>query len=345
MEMLFLHVLADGLMALVCYAVAALLVFRMYGPAGQAYRPVVLLAGVLMFAAATAHALSVWAVWVADHGFLGLVKAILAVLALSTAAVLWRRMPRLPVPPHTSQVQDTSVVRPSGDERYRVLATLEECRRCFRGIFNHAATGMALISPEGNWLEVNHSLCELLGYPAEELLQTDPRSLTHPDDREMDCHLLQEMLTGTRQRCQIEKRYLHRDGHAIWTLSSLCLVRNRKDEPLYFIAQIQDISERKTHEVLLDYQAHYDNLTGLPNRQLLQDRLSHAIAHARRTGHQVGVLFMDLDRFKRINDTLGHGAGDVLLQRVAARLKAAVREDDTVARLGGDEFVIVLESL
>jgi diguanylate cyclase (GGDEF)-like protein len=116
------------------------------------------------------------------------------------------------------------------------------------------------------------------------------------------------------------------------------------------VASFSDITDRKVAEQALEHSqerlyflATHDALTSLPNRSLLEARIDHAIALAQRTGTQIGVLFVDLDRFKKINDTLGHAAGDVLLQAVAARLQGCVRECDTVARQGGDEFIVVME--
>lgn len=120
---------------------------------------------------------------------------------------------------------------------------------------------------------------------------------------------------------------------------------NRNGKMIGAVAVFRDVTEIHRHTAQLAFQANHDVLTGLPNRNLLHDRLHHAIAHAQRSGQQLAVLFLDLDHFKTINDSLGHAAGDNLLKTVATRLKASVRETDTVARLGGDEFVIILEYL
>src|SRR5208282_6272604 len=114
---------------------------------------------------------------------------------------------------------------------------------------------------------------------------------------------------------------------------------------IHFIAIKQDVTARKLAEERVQFLAYYDALTGLPNRTLLQDRLAKALAGARRQKEKVAVLFLDLDRFKVINDSLGHSLGDLLLQEVAERLRKGARELDTVARLGGDEFLIVLTSV
>ena len=107
----------------------------------------------------------------------------------------------------------------------------------------------------------------------------------------------------------------------------------------------RDISEREDAAQRIQHLAYHDTLTGLPNRSLLTDRVNRALARARRTGQLGGLLFIDLDKFKRINDSLGHSVGDELLKELARRLRSTLREEDTVARLGGDEFVVLLEGL
>jgi PAS domain S-box-containing protein len=132
--------------------------------------------------------------------------------------------------------------------RKGVEAVLRESEARFRGAFDFAAIGMAIVAPDGRWLKVNQSLCDLLGRPAEELLATDFQSITHPDDLEADLGLVRQLLEGSVPYYHIEKRYLHKLGNVVWALLSVSLVRGGQGEPLYFISQIQDITERKLSE-------------------------------------------------------------------------------------------------
>jgi diguanylate cyclase (GGDEF)-like protein len=143
----------------------------------------------------------------------------------------------------------------------------------------------------------------------------------------------------------MEKRYLTRDGDVVWVLLAVSLARDELDLPAYFIAQIQDVTDARAAQQRLEHRALHDPLTGLPNRDLLMDRLSHSLARGARGGTSTAVMFCDLDRFKSVNDTYGHEAGDQLLVAVADRLREVTRPGDTVARLGGDEFVVVVEGV
>jgi diguanylate cyclase (GGDEF)-like protein/PAS domain S-box-containing protein len=216
----------------------------------------------------------------------------------------------------------------------------------FRSAFDYAAIGMALVSTEGRWLQVNHSLCQILGYSEKELLTTDFLAVTHPDDLPTALSNIGQLLRGKVQASQMEKRYIHKSGHEVWVHWSVSAVRDQYSTSVHLIFQIQDITDRKLAEEQLHHDAFHDALTGLPNRALFMDHLKLAIARARRNEHQkFAVLYLDLDRFKVINDSLGHTIGDQLLVGIADRLKEHLRPGDTVARLGGDEFVILIEDI
>jgi diguanylate cyclase (GGDEF)-like protein/PAS domain S-box-containing protein len=216
----------------------------------------------------------------------------------------------------------------------------------FRSAFDYAAIGMALVSTEGRWLQVNRSLCQILGYTEEELLLTDFLSVTHPDDLPTALSNIGQLLKGKVQASQMEKRYIHKSGHEVWVHWSVSLVRDQYSKSVHLIFQIQDITDRKLAEQQLHHDAFHDALTGLPNRALFMDHLKLAIARSRRnTQTKFAVLYLDLDRFKVINDSLGHTIGDQLLVGIADRLKKNLRPGDTVARLGGDEFTVLVEDI
>lgn len=213
----------------------------------------------------------------------------------------------------------------------------------FKHAFESGVTGMALVAPGGQFLSVNRALCEITGYSETELLALDFQSITHPDDLVADVEHHRALLAGALDTYETEKRYLHREGHEIWIHLGVSAVRDEARQVRYFVSQMHDVTARRRIEEELALQALQDPLTGLPNRALFLDRLSHALARLHRHSDTVSVLFVDLDRFKLVNDGLGHGAGDALLQTAAQRMKTTVREDDTVARFGGDEFTVLCE--
>jgi diguanylate cyclase (GGDEF)-like protein/PAS domain S-box-containing protein len=230
-------------------------------------------------------------------------------------------------------------------ERKRTEEALREAEERFRRSFNDAAIGMALVAPDGQFLRTNRSLCEILGYVEEELLEKTFQDITYPDDLDADLDQVRRMLVGKIRTYQMEKRYFHKDGQVVWVLLSVSMVHDEEGEPLYFVSQIQDISERKVLEERLEHRAFHDSLTDLPNRQLFMDRLGQALRRTMRRHKRVAVLFMDIDKFKGVNDSLGHEVGDLLLTVVAQRLGHCLRPEDTLARFGGDEFVVLIEAV
>jgi diguanylate cyclase (GGDEF)-like protein/PAS domain S-box-containing protein len=212
--------------------------------------------------------------------------------------------------------------------------------------FEDAPVGIALIgvSPDsdGCVLRVNRALCELTGYSPEQLQDTYIAALLHPSDQFNDAAAMTTLERGEVGAFQLEQRLLHAERHAVWVSLSASLVRDAAGDPLYCIRQMKDIEERKSYEGQLGYLVEHDPLTGLLNRRGFVRELAHQIAYARRYGQGGAVLFVDVDDFKYVNDTLGHAMGDEVLSDVARTVHKRLRETDVLARLGGDEFAVLL---
>jgi diguanylate cyclase (GGDEF)-like protein/PAS domain S-box-containing protein len=233
----------------------------------------------------------------------------------------------------------------TAEEVARAAEELRDAEERFRRAFDDAAIGMALVSLDGRWLRVNRALARLTGYSEEQLTGLRFRDITHPDYHQSDIEALRQLVSGERTIFQTEKRYIHAEGQSVWAQLSVSVVRDGAGNPLYLISQIQDITERKAAEAELAHQAVHDPLTGLPNRLLFLDRLEVALSRLERRRGSVAVLFLDLDRFKVVNDSLGHEAGDQVILEVARRLTGVLRTSDTLSRFGGDEFTILCESM
>ncbi|HEX8188043.1 MAG TPA: EAL domain-containing protein [Pyrinomonadaceae bacterium] len=226
------------------------------------------------------------------------------------------------------------------------MQALRESEERFRSAFDNATIGMGVVALDGRWLQVNRSLCDIVGYEERELLEAEVRQVTHREDLVTLEEQLQRFVAGTISSHQAELRYCHKSGKEVWAHLGMSLVRDGGAQPLHLIFQIQDITDRKRAEEQLLHDAFHAALTGLPNRALFMDHVKMAIQRSRRSGDRLfAALFLDLDRFKIINDSLGHMVGDQLLVGIAHRLEACLRPGDTVARLGGDEFTILLEDL
>ncbi|OWW18946.1 EAL domain-containing protein [Noviherbaspirillum denitrificans] len=226
-------------------------------------------------------------------------------------------------------------------QRLAAEAVLRESEERFRVAFNQAAVGLAHVAPEGRWLMVNNKLCEIVGYSRAELLTMGFQDITHPEDLVSDWAIARRMIAGELDEKTREKRYLHKNGYYIWVNLTSSMVKDADGNPKYYSTVVEDISRRKQIEEELLHLANHDALTSLPNRSLLLDRLGQALVFAGRSTGQVGVMLVDLDRFKTINDSLGHEVGDRIIVEIARRLSDCVRAGDTIARLSGDEFVLI----
>jgi diguanylate cyclase (GGDEF)-like protein/PAS domain S-box-containing protein len=222
------------------------------------------------------------------------------------------------------------------------LAALREAEERFRLAFEHAPIGVALVAPDGSLLEANEALCRMLGYSHGDLYRRTFQELTHPDDLELDVAHYEQVLAGAIRSYQLDKRYLHADGHEVWATLSVALVRDEEGSPLYFVSQMMEITDRKRREAELQRLADHDPLTGLHNRRSFVRALERERLLSLRHDTPAALLLLDLDGFKAINDTYGHACGDEVLQAVAERLRTRARRSDVAGRLGGDEFALLL---
>jgi diguanylate cyclase (GGDEF)-like protein/PAS domain S-box-containing protein len=217
----------------------------------------------------------------------------------------------------------------------------EERLRLAASVFTHSREGIVITDLDGNILDVNDTFTRITGYDRDEVLGRNPRLLSSGlHGREFYAEMWRAIKETGQWSGEIWNR--HKSGEIYPETLTINALFNESGDVWQYVALFSDISALKEHERKLEHVAHYDILTGLPNRVLLADRLHQAMAHSRRRDQPLAVAFLDLDGFKAVNDRHGHEAGDQLLTSVATRMKQALRDGDTLARLGGDEFVAVL---
>ncbi|NHZ93207.1 EAL domain-containing protein [Massilia sp. CCM 8733] len=235
-------------------------------------------------------------------------------------------------------------------ERRRAEESIRQGELRFRTMFEEAPMGIALIdSASGQFKDINPRFAQITGRSSEELKRGRCDDITHPDDVAGEAARMAQLGAGAIASFKSARRLLRPDGSVVWVDMSIAAIDSagaaNGDAGAHHLCMIEDVTEKKTSEALIWQQANFDPLTRLPNRRMFHDRLEHDILRCRREGTRVAILFIDLDQFKEVNDTLGHQQGDVLLVDAARRISACVRDSDTVARLGGDEFTVILPQL
>jgi diguanylate cyclase (GGDEF)-like protein/PAS domain S-box-containing protein len=228
-------------------------------------------------------------------------------------------------------------------DEVRAQDHVAESEQRWRLAFEHSPIGAALLTGRGDISLANASLGRMLEQRPEALAMLTLGDVTHPDDRDRDAEKMASLLSGQLASYTVEKRFVAHSGRVLWGEITAAAVHDLHGDVHEVIVQIQDVTQRREAELELANRALHDPLTGLANRFLVQQWLGGALQE--HLGRDVGVLYCDLDRFKLVNDSLGHNAGDDVIVEAAARLRAAVRPEDLVGRVGGDEFVVVCERL
>lgn len=231
-------------------------------------------------------------------------------------------------------------------DRKQAFQALREAERRYHSLFDNAIEGIFRTTPEGQYLDANPALARIYGFDSTEELASSLRDIRA--QLYVDPERRSEFMRIVKARGSIsgfESQVYRKNGDIIWISENARAVTDDNGVVLHYEGTVEDVTERKLYEARIQQQANYDTLTGLANRSLLNDRLQQAIMMAASYGTRLAVVFVDLDRFKYINDSLGHHVGDQLLCVMSQRLRACVRDADTVARLGGDEFVLLLNGL
>lgn len=255
---------------------------------------------------------------------------------------LYYRQPRLPTDTELDLIERLTSIAGIAMERYRNSETLRHREELYRATFEHAAVGIAHLSPTGKYLQANPEFCRMLGYGEEELAGLGFREITHPDEVERDVLNFRALEEGDADSYYMEKRWIRKDGSTLWVNMSVGPVRTADGRLERYVVVAQDVSSAHDLSLKLSYQARHDALTGLINREEFEHRLAEFLQQVLDGDTRGAFCYLDLDQFKLVNDTAGHVAGDELLRQIAPRLRERIRESDTLARLGGDEFGVLL---
>ncbi|WP_020183327.1 bifunctional diguanylate cyclase/phosphodiesterase [Methylotenera sp. 1P/1] len=264
----------------------------------------------------------------------------------ANGSVIWVSERGYPVYDDHGQVQALEGYIQDISDRKNVEASLKKAESRYRSIFENAIEGIFQSTLDGQYLVANPALAAIYGYESSAALISALNNIQHqlyvlPTRRD---EFVKEITTKGKVH-NFQSQIYRKDKSIIWISENARLVYDKDNQPIYYEGTVEDITELKNHAVEIEYQATHDNLTGLPNRYILNDRLQQSINFASRYNTKLAIVFVDLDQFKLINDSMGHSVGDQLLVSVSKRISNNVRDIDTVVRLGGDEFVILIPNV
>lgn len=265
---------------------------------------------------------------------------------LKNGKQLWLNVNKIPIRDSQQQIIGVMGTLEDVTDRHQAEFVLQQAEQKYRSIFENAVEGIFQTTRSGHYLMVNPMLAKIYGYDSPEDLMATLTDIEH--QLYVNSNRRREFIQQIQEQGSIrgfESEVYRKDGSVIWVSESARAIRDEYGQVVGYEGTVEDITNRKQAEATIRYQAFHDLLTGLPNRTLFNDRLPLALSHAQRSNMILAVMFMDLDRFKVINDTLGHAIGDQLLQEVAYRLSRCLREGDTVSRWGGDEFTLLLPQI
>jgi diguanylate cyclase (GGDEF)-like protein/PAS domain S-box-containing protein len=361
-SLLWFYVASDAVIVLAYYSIPITLAYIVWRKKDLQFRWLFLLFSAFILSCGTSHLLDIVLFWNPIYWIDVSVKAITATISAISAIALVYIVPKalkLPTPSQfDKEVQErlaafellkkaqNSLIEV--DEYRKSEAALHESEQRLQLVLKASQLGFWDWDIKNNIVTRNERWAEMLGYHLSEIDFTVKQwtDFIHPDDREMALKSIQDNIAGHSPMHAMEYRMQAKDGSYKWILDQAQVVSWDSDnKPMRMCGTHTDFTERKLMEEQIRSFAFNDTLTQLPNRRLLDDRLTQAISASKRDGYYGALLFLDLDNFKPINDTYGHGVGDLLLIETASRLKHCIRAIDTIARIGGDEFVIILPHL
>jgi diguanylate cyclase (GGDEF)-like protein/PAS domain S-box-containing protein len=339
--LLWLHVASDTLIVLAYYSIPFALWVLIRNRKDLAYGWILRLFSAFIFLCGTSHLANIWTIWFPDYWLSGFVKALTAAVSVGTAVLVWPLLPKVLALPSPAQLLKVNQELADALEKHK--RTEDELRKLSLAI--EYSSSMVVITDTAGYIEYcNPAFCKVTGYSRAEVIG-NPISILKSGFTTPSAY--QDLWNTLTQGKAWEGEFLDRkkNGDLYWAMEYMAPMRDELGLVTHYVAVSHDITDLKNSEETIKRLAFYDPLTELPNRALFKERLEQALYYAKRSGTLFAVMYLDLDRFKYINDTLGHVFGDKLLIAVGRRLSGVLREGDTVARLGGDEFAIILPGL